>query len=126
MSRSPWWLSSTWIVPLSQAIPFSRWRWRRRKSPHAGWLPWTGPASSTGVPLMRNGDVVKRPADPAELTKLYTDEAIQFIEKNKEGPFFLYLPLTAPHKPTQPEERFRGKTKLGATRSTATSTRGPH
>ncbi len=37
-----------------------------------------------GVPLMRDDKVVKRPADPAELTRLYTDEAIGFIEKNKE------------------------------------------
>ena len=29
------------------------------------------------------------------------------------NPFFLYLPLTAPHKPTQPHERFRGRTGLG-------------
>jgi len=28
-------------------------------------------------------------------------------------PFFIYFPLTAPHKPTTPHERFRGKTKLG-------------
>ncbi|HCS54355.1 MAG TPA: N-acetylgalactosamine-6-sulfatase, partial [Planctomycetaceae bacterium] len=32
-----------------------------------------------GVPLIRNDEIVKRPVDPAELTKLYTDEAIQFI-----------------------------------------------
>ncbi len=32
-----------------------------------------------GVPLLRNDQVVKRPADPAELTSLYTDEAIAFI-----------------------------------------------
>ncbi|MCP3919591.1 MAG: arylsulfatase [bacterium] len=31
----------------------------------------------------------------------------------QDEPFFLYLPLTAPHKPTQPHERFRGKTELG-------------
>ena len=43
-----------------------------------------------------------------------TEEAEQFIAKAAEGdkPFFLYLPLTAPHKPTQPEKRFRGKTGL--------------
>ena len=35
-----------------------------------------------GVPLLRNGKVVKRPADPAELTQAYTDEAIQFIEQH--------------------------------------------
>jgi len=29
------------------------------------------------------------------------------------GPFFLYLPLTAPHKPVLPAERFRGKSGVG-------------
>ncbi len=66
-----------------------------------------------GVPLMRNGDVVKRPADPAELTRLYTDEAIQFIEKNREGPFFLYLPHTMLHNPLGVSDEFRGSSKWG-------------
>ena len=44
-----------------------------------------------------------------------TKEATSVIEQhaNKDQPFFLYFPLTAPHKPTQPHERFRGTTKLG-------------
>ncbi len=66
-----------------------------------------------GVPLMRNGDVVKRPADPAELTKLYTNEAIAFIEKNKEGPFFLYLPHTMLHNPLGVSEEFKGSSNWG-------------
>ncbi len=66
-----------------------------------------------GVPLMRNEDVVKRPADPAELTKVYTDEAIQFIEKNKEGPFFLYLPHTMLHNPLGVSETFKGSSNWG-------------
>ena len=43
------------------------------------------------------------------------DEAVAFITEaaGNDKPFFLYLPLTAPHKPTQPHERFRGKTGLG-------------
>lgn len=43
-----------------------------------------------------------------------TEEAVQTITKAAEAdkPFFLYLALTAPHKPTQPHERFRGKTGL--------------
>lgn len=61
-----------------------------------------------GVPLIRNGDVVKRPADPAELTKLYTDEAIEFIETNKDGPFFLYLPHTMLHHPLGVSDEFKG------------------
>ncbi|MDG1895227.1 MAG: sulfatase-like hydrolase/transferase [Fuerstiella sp.] len=66
-----------------------------------------------GVPLMRNGDVVKRPADPAELTKVYTDEAIEFIEKNKEGPFFLYLPHTMLHNPLGVSDEFKGSSNWG-------------
>ena len=66
-----------------------------------------------GVPLMRNGDVVKRPADPAELTRLYTDEAIAFIEKNKEGPFFLYLPHTMLHEPLGVSDEFKGSSNWG-------------
>ena len=66
-----------------------------------------------GVPLMRNDDVVKRPADPTELTKVYTDEAIQFIEKNREGPFFLYLPHTMLHHPLGVSEEFAGSSDWG-------------
>jgi arylsulfatase A-like enzyme len=69
--------------------------------------------SQGGVPLMRNGDVVKRPVDPAELTKRYTDEAIAFIEKNREGPFFLYLPHTMFHHPLGVSEEFRGSSNWG-------------
>lgn len=61
-----------------------------------------------GVPLMRNEEVVKRPADPAELTKLYTDEAINFIGQNKDNPFFLYLPHTMLHNPLGVSEEFKG------------------
>ena len=38
-----------------------------------------------------------------------------YIERQAKGdkPFFLYFPLTAPHKPVLPHRRFHGKTKLG-------------
>jgi arylsulfatase A-like enzyme len=43
------------------------------------------------------------------------DEATGFIRRaaQSESPFLLYFPLTAPHKPTQPHPRFRGKSGLG-------------
>lgn len=66
-----------------------------------------------GVALMRNDDVVKRPADPAELTRLYTDEAIDFITRNQETPFFLYLPHTMLHNPLGVSEQFRGQSNWG-------------
>ena len=66
-----------------------------------------------GVPLLRNDQVVKQPADPSELTQIYTDEAIAFIERNKEKPFFLYLPHTMLHKPLGVSEPFQGSSDWG-------------
>jgi arylsulfatase A len=66
-----------------------------------------------GVPILRNGEVVKRPADPAELTELYTEEAIRFIHRRKDGPFFLYLAHTMAHQPLGVSERFKGKSAGG-------------
>lgn len=42
-----------------------------------------------GVPLVRGNEVVERPADPTTLTRRYTDEAIAWIERRRERPFFL-------------------------------------
>ncbi len=66
-----------------------------------------------GVPLLRNGRIVKRPAVAAELTAAYTDEAIHFIRQNKDQPFFLYLPHTMAHVPMGVSEDFRGKSRFG-------------
>jgi arylsulfatase A-like enzyme len=70
-------------------------------------------ADEGGVPILRNGQVVKRPADPAELTELYTAEAIRFIRRSKDGPFFLYLPHTMAHQPLGISEKFKGKSEGG-------------
>ena len=66
-----------------------------------------------GVPLLRDDEVVKRPADPAELTRRYTDEAIRFIERNRDQPFFLYLPHTMLHHPVGVSDAFRGRSDWG-------------
>lgn len=44
-----------------------------------------------------------------------TRKSVDFVKDNAErdAPFFLYFPLTAPHKPVLPHPRFRGKSKLG-------------
>lgn len=44
-----------------------------------------------------------------------TAEAAAFIHEraDEEEPFFLYFPLTAPHKPALPHDRFVGSTGLG-------------
>ena len=66
-----------------------------------------------GVPLLKNDQVVKRPADPSELTRLYTDEALEFIEASKDGPFFLYLPHTMLHHPLGVSKEFQGTSDWG-------------
>ncbi len=48
------------------------------------------------LPLMRNETVIEAPVDRDFLTKRYTEESILFIRKNKDRPFFLYLPHAMP------------------------------
>lgn len=50
-----------------------------------------------------------------EVLDRITDEATSFVTESAkdDNPFFLYVPFTAPHKPTQPHKRFQGKTELG-------------
>lgn len=40
-------------------------------------------------------------------------EAVAFIEKHKDEPFFLYYPTTNIHYPLTPNKRFKGKTRAG-------------
>lgn len=69
--------------------------------------------SEGGVPLMRNEDVVLRPATPEILTEKYTEETLAFIRANRERPFFIYLAHTMPHLPYDVSERFKGKSAGG-------------
>ncbi|MBN13274.1 MAG: arylsulfatase [Opitutaceae bacterium] len=65
------------------------------------------------MPLYRNEKVIEELDTPAELTELYTKEAIEFISKNKKKPFFMYLPHTMAHKPLAVTKRFEGKSEGG-------------
>ena len=65
------------------------------------------------VPLMRNEEVIEYPCDQTTLTKRYTEEAVRFIEKNEDKPFFLYLPHTMPHIPLFASKNFKGKSERG-------------
>ena len=40
-------------------------------------------------------------------------EAVAFVEKNKDRPFFLYYPTTNIHSPLTPNRRFKGSTRSG-------------
>lgn len=47
------------------------------------------------------------------LTTWYTEHAVDFIKRNKEKPFFLYVPHSMPHVPIFCSEKFKGKSGAG-------------
>jgi arylsulfatase A-like enzyme len=51
--------------------------------------------------------------DMASLTRTYTDKGIEFLKKNKDKPFFLYLAHTMVHSVIDASPRFKGKSKGG-------------
>lgn len=51
--------------------------------------------------------------DQSLITSRITDASIQFIKKNKNKPFFLYMPSPMPHVPINASKNFRGKSKEG-------------
>jgi arylsulfatase A-like enzyme len=65
------------------------------------------------VPLMRNTQIIERPADQNTLTQRYTEEAVGFIEQNAGRPFFLYLAHSMPHIPLFASKQFRGNSLRG-------------
>lgn len=65
------------------------------------------------LPLYDGEKVVELNPDPSTLTKRYTERAVDFIHRHRNGPFFLYLAHNLPHVPLGASPRFRGKTKRG-------------
>jgi arylsulfatase A-like enzyme len=51
--------------------------------------------------------------DQDRLTTFYTERAVRFIEKNKDRPFFLYIPHSMVHIPLGVSKKFRGKSRQG-------------
>jgi|ETNmetMinimDraft_22_1059887.scaffolds.fasta_scaffold00054_11 uncharacterized sulfatase len=58
------------------------------------------------VQLVRNETVVEYPVAQSKLSQLYTDLTIDFIEDNRDRPFFVYLPHAMPHKPLAVSDDF--------------------
>jgi arylsulfatase A-like enzyme len=67
------------------------------------------------LPLMENEKVTEAPVDRNLLTKRYTEAAIEFINTNKDKPFFIYLSHAMPGSTKAPfaSERFRGRSANG-------------
>lgn len=68
------------------------------------------------LPFFKNFDVVKEIKtleDQAQLTTELTEAAVDFIERNKDTPFFLYVPHPMPHTPIAVSDKFKGKSGQG-------------
>ncbi|MEW4565447.1 sulfatase [Bremerella sp. JC770] len=63
--------------------------------------------------LYRNEELIEPATNLATVTKRYTDEAIAFIQRNQDQPFFVYIPHSMPHTKLDASKPFKGKSKRG-------------
>ena len=74
-------------------------------------IPYSNDMKPT--PLMQNEKTIEEPAEQSTLTKRYTQQAVGFIEQNKNRPFFLYFAHTFPHVPLFASDDFKDKSLRG-------------
>ncbi|MDG2168077.1 MAG: sulfatase [Opitutales bacterium] len=91
-------------------------RWAPELLPtHQGFDYFFGTSSSNDskAQLIRNETIIEMETDMSQLTRRYTDEAIAFIKRSKDSPFFIYIPHTMPHIRLERSDPFAGKSKGG-------------
>ncbi|MBN2059604.1 MAG: sulfatase-like hydrolase/transferase [Deltaproteobacteria bacterium] len=65
------------------------------------------------LPLMEGESITEKNPDQSQLTTRLTERALNFIDKNREKPFFLYIPYTMPHIPLYVSDKFKGRSEKG-------------
>lgn len=65
------------------------------------------------LPLIDGEAASEHDPDQSQFTRRFTERAVAFIEKNKDRPFFLYVPHVMPHVPIFASDKFRGKSQRG-------------
>ncbi len=100
------------LMPLKQGfdefygIPYSNDMWP--------FHPQQGPIFNFGpLPLFENESIVDTLEDQSLLTTEITERSIDFIKRNKNNPFFLYVPHPQPHVPLFVSNKFKGKSLRG-------------
>lgn len=66
------------------------------------------------LPLMRNAEVIQQQPDQRGLTERYVDEAVQFLRRKRDHPFFLYFAHMYVHVPLFVPQRFLAGSRNGA------------
>ena len=68
------------------------------------------------LPLIDKNEIINTQVsgkDQELLTTQYTERAVEFIEKNRDNPFFLYVPHSMVHVPLFVSDKFKGKSGAG-------------
>ncbi len=65
------------------------------------------------LPLYEYETVIDTLTEQSQLTTQITERSVDFIKRNKDNPFFLYVPHPQPHVPLFVSEKFKGKSKRG-------------
>ncbi len=76
----------------------------------------TNKARYPALPLIDGNEKIreiKTLEDQSELTTLYTERAVRFINRNKKEPFFLYMAHSMCHIPLAVSAKFKGKSQQG-------------
>jgi len=85
-------------------LPYSNDMWPKHPTAGRNYPP---------LPLIDGEMTVEQNPDQSQLTTLYTQRAVQFIEANRSKPFFLYVPHTMPHVPLFVSDKHKGKSGQG-------------
>ncbi|WP_222428245.1 sulfatase family protein [Seonamhaeicola sediminis] len=75
-----------------------------------------GRGNMPSLPLIDGNEVIDTISslkDQDKLTTHYTEKAVNFINRNANKPFFLYVPHTMGHIPLGVSHKFRGKSEQG-------------
>ncbi|MDN3643225.1 sulfatase [Lutimonas halocynthiae] len=76
--------------------------------------PQQGPIFDFGpLPLFENERIIDTLTNQSSLTTQITERSVEFIKKNKNVPFFLYIAHPQPHVPLYVSDKFKGKSNRG-------------
>ena len=73
----------------------------------------TPSSNDAHIHWIENETTIEKEADMATCTKVLTDKALAFIDRNKDKPFFVYLAHPMPHVRLDATPRFKGKSQGG-------------
>lgn len=65
------------------------------------------------LPLIEGERTIELNPDQSQFTTNFTNRTLEFIDKNKKRPFFIYLAHPMPHVPLFVSDKFKGKSSQG-------------